>query len=66
MCENIRGEMCEGRNVALDLRGGETWDNRFFADLHACLSAFFADLVLTEWAKLSGNGVHSVFLIRSP
>ena len=31
MCEIIRGEMCEGRNVPLDLRGvkcvwGETWD----------------------------------------
>ena len=30
-CEIIRGEMCEGRNVPLDLRGaksvwGETWD----------------------------------------
>ena len=34
MCQMIRGEMCEGRNVPLDLRGakcvwGETWDNRF-------------------------------------
>ena len=33
MCEIIRGEMCEGRNVPLDLRGancvwGETWDIR--------------------------------------
>ena len=31
MCEIIRGEMCEERNVALDSRGskcvgGETWD----------------------------------------
>ena len=31
MCEIIRGEMSEGRNVPLDLRGaksvwGETWD----------------------------------------